>query len=296
MACNRPGPPNYSLNWRSTMQSPCLTPGWNAAITAALMAILPGCVTKQAPEQKPTLEQELRSAGGFEWMLQDPESRRAQILITEIVKDPNGRTQLRSHGYRVDAEYFYPASAIKLCAAVAALQLIETLEHTHGLADLAKAPLRIEPLFPGDRAQTIDDPKPPKVPLTVGREIRKLCLVSDNPAFNRLFDLVGHAEMNQSMHALGLNSVVINHRLSESRKIPNPQAAAGVSFHPPGRPPILIAPRTSDLKFANSKPGLLVGSSYLQGDGKVDRPMDFTRRNGISLVDLQGLLIKVVRP
>jgi hypothetical protein len=41
---------------------------------------------------------------------------------------------------------------------------------------------------------------------------------------------------------------------------------------------------------------LQVGSGYLKGEELIHRPMDFTGRNGISLVDLQDLLVKLARP
>ena len=47
--------------------------------------------------------------------------------------------------------------------------------------------------------------------------MRKLFLVSDNPAYNRLLDLVGAAELNARMWAAGLSSVRLRHRLSETR-------------------------------------------------------------------------------
>ncbi len=69
----------------------------------------------------------------------------------------------------------------------------------------------------------------------MAHEIRKLALVSDNQAFNRLYDLVGYDELNAAMRRLGFDSTVITHRLSETRAIPDPRASAAVTFHPPGR-------------------------------------------------------------
>ena len=50
------------------------------------------------------------------------------------------------HGYRVDAEYFYPASTIKLCTAVAALAELPRLRAATGLPLTACSPLRFHPL------------------------------------------------------------------------------------------------------------------------------------------------------
>lgn len=229
-------------------------------------------------------------------VLESPATFRAQVLISEVVTDRQGRPVLQRSGYRVGAEYFYPASAIKLCAAVVALQTIEELQEQASTSDLLEVPLAIAPLFPGDAAQTNDVGNLSGGCITVGQELRKLALVSDNEAFNRLYDLVGHEALNANMHALGLPSVVINHRLSEARAIPDMRASASVTFHVPNYEPMVIPARRSQLSLTNSATGLLVGSAHLKGEELVPGPMDFSGRNGGSLEDLQNLLVKVARP
>ena len=237
-----------------------------------------------------------RHSQQFDAVLTNASERRVQILISEVVNDRHGAPRLRRFGYRVGAEYFYPASSIKLGAAVAALQVLEQLQAEHQTGDLLESPLEIAPLFPGDAPQTNDVTNLRTGRITVGHENRKLALVSDNQAFNRLFDLVGHERLNRNMHELGLRSVVINHRLSESRNIPEPLASAEVQVYPEGHAPITVPARVSPLALTNSASGLLIGNAYLKAGTTVNAPMDFSRRNGISLVDLQDLLIKLVRP
>ncbi len=224
------------------------------------------------------------------------ESRRVQLLVSEVVTRQGAPDRLVRHGFRVDAEYFYPASSIKLCAAVAALQEVQRLETEHGVKGLAEAPLTIEPLFPGDARQTNAPDHLANGRITVAHEVRKLALVSDNQAFNRLYDLVGHEPLNRAMHSLGLTSVVINHRLSDPRTVPDPRASAAVTFALPDGHTVAVPARHSSLLLSNSAPRRLIGDAFLRGDELVREPMDFTGRNGISLVDLQNLLIKVVRP
>lgn len=229
-------------------------------------------------------------------VLAQPETFRVQVLISEVVTNQNGHVNLKRSGYRVGAEYFYPASSIKLCAAVAALQTIETLQAQYHTTDLLETPLEIAPLFPGDSAQTNDPSNLAGGFITVGQEIRKIGLVSDNQAFNRLYDLVGHEGLNDRMHALGLQSAVLNHRLSETRAIPYMLTAAAVTFRLPGNEPLNIPVRRSELHLTNSTRGLMLGNGYMKGETLIKEPMDFSRRNGISLPDLQDLLVKVTRP
>ena len=232
----------------------------------------------------------------FERVIASPETFRAQVLISEIVTNRSGHIELKRHGYRVGAEYFYPASTVKLCAAIAALQTIERLQPSTLSTDLADVPMEIAPLFLGDASQINDASNVQGGYITVAHEIRKIGLVSDNQAFNRLYDLVGHEELNRAMHALGLHSVIINHRLSEPRTIPDMRASAAVTFRVAGGEPLVVPARNSKLMLTNTAKNLLVGSGHMRGEKLINTPMDFSGRNGISLVDLQDMLVKVARP
>jgi hypothetical protein len=263
---------------------------------AGLLAITSGCTTLRQTEIADLTPALAAVEKSFAPILATPETFRAQILVAEVITNRHGDVKIQRSGYRVDAEYFYPASTVKLCAAVAALQLIEELQSQHQTPDLLEVPLEIAPLFPGDLAQTNDPGNLANGAITVGQEIREIALVSDNQAFNRLFDLVGHEALNRRMHALGLSSVVLNHRLSETRTIPDMFASAAVTFRVPNREPIQVPARRSELRLTNSAARRMVGNGYWQGQQLVNAPMEFHRRNGISVVDLQNLLIKVVRP
>ncbi len=247
-----------------------------------------------APNLEPVLRQHLAASALA--ALGSASIYRVQALISTVDAVPGRAPRLRRSGYRLGAEYFYPASAIKLAAAVAALQAIERLGAANGSIELVDSPFEIAALFPGDRPQQEDATNLAGGRITVAHELRTLALVSDNQAFNRLYDLVGYEELNAAMHRLGHGSTVITHRLSESRTIPDPRASAAVTFHPAGHPPIVVPARTSTRVLANQAPGLLIGTAYIRGAKTIQEPMDFTQRNGISLLDLQNLLVSVVRP
>lgn len=264
--------------------------------TLLLVGLSCGCITSR-PNANADLMATLGNVStNVSQVLTAPDRYRVQILVSEPVTNSTGQVTLRRAGFRLGAEYFYPASSIKLCAAIAALQTSEDLQSRHHTADLLEVPLEIAPLFPGDPAQTNDASNLNGGFITIGQELRKICLVSDNQAFNRFYDLTGHEALNRRMHDLGLRSVVLNHRLSETRNIPDMLASAAVTFRVPGHEPIVVPARHSSLVLTNISRDLLLGSGYLKGETLVPEPMDFTRRNGVSLVDLQDLLVKLTRP
>jgi hypothetical protein len=224
------------------------------------------------------------SSGLLSRWLDRAEALRAQALVTLFPRVG----EAIEHGFRVDAEYFYPASTVKVCACFAALQLCAASESELGVRIELDTPYRLQPL------SGVDD-EPIASSSTIRVDIRRVCLVSDNPSFNRLFDLVGHQRLNESMHALGLTSVVMNHRLSDPRSIADHRRTAGLRFEiAPGRFVSLLE-RVSSLDLQNSGVrGLRAGRAHVVGDRSVDGPMDFSRRNRATLRDLHNLLCLIV--
>ncbi len=283
----------YSLNLGGEVMRASLLSAVVLSFTAHLF--LGGCAARDVDMELPTLMRP--SSDEVAQVLKRPERHRLQVLVSEVVSASGGQARLVRYRYRVDAEYVYPASAIKLCAAVAALQVIQDLELRHKCSGIIDWRMAIEPLGSGDVVQEHDASNLCTGCITVGHEIRKLALVSDNSAFNRLYDLVGHDELNTRMHELGLASVVINHRLSETRRIADQRVTAEVRLSSPDGQCIIIPARAGTGTYTNAgRQGLLVGNGFKRGDELIGEPMDFTGRNGITLVDLQDLLVKVARP
>jgi hypothetical protein len=271
-------------------------------VRSSLLALaLVSCAT---PDSPPADAQDEADEGGllaslladrpdrFGAFLADPAAHRLQILVAEVVDGHAGQPVLRRHSFRADAEYFYPASSIKTCAAVAALQELE--RHLFEL-DL-DTPLVYHPLFDDEELETGDDTNLSSGEITVGHEIRKLAIVSDNRAFNRLYELVGHEALNQRMWAAGLTSVSIIHRLSEARSYEDNLRTPAVDLGLGGAA-LRLPERESRVLLDNTGvPRLLVGERHVAGEAIVDSPMDFTRKNRITLRDLQDMLCLVVRP
>ncbi len=230
-----------------------------------------------------------------------PELHRLQILLAVPQHDDDGTWRLVEHAYRSDAEYFYPASTVKTAAAIAALELLAKAREDGQAVDL-DTPLRIHAQFEETGARETDDSNIDGGDITVGHEIRKLFLVSDNEAFNRLFELVGRDAVNESMHRVGLDSFHVVHRLAEqrttneNRRFPRFDllGASGQVVH-------VIEARVQELAGANLRPGevardLKVGQAHFEGGVRVEGPLDFSTKNRVDLADLQRLNVHLFRP
>eukprot|EP00850_Spirogloea_muscicola_P020621 SM000222S06962 [mRNA] locus=s222:76548:81596:+ [translate_table: standard] len=121
--------------------------------------------------------------------------------------------------------------------------------------------------------------------------------VSDNQAYNRLYALVGQKRLNQAMWDAGLSSVRLRHRLSlpltaEENHFCEP-LEIGVEQQPFSIPP---KHNLAKLPLDRHHVGALVGKAYVKdGSQLVKKPMDFSVKNVASLVDLQDLLVKLMR-
>lgn len=240
------------------------------------------------------LEPRLRHEPAIASLLDDAEHLRLEVLIAAPVAGSSG-AELQRLSYRADAEYFYPASAIKLCAAVAALEKLGALRRDAPTSELdAATPLRIQNAM--GSFDVLDPTDSETGRISIGQEIRKALVLSDNEAFNRLFDFVGHDELNTRLLDDGFTSARLRHHLGafghDARRSPH------VELVPAHGEPIVLPERFGTLVLGgNDVPRVLVGVAHLDGYGRrVEAPMTFEDKNRISLRDLQDLLIAVVRP
>ena len=233
-------------------------------------------------------------------LLADPEGHRLQILLRVPRRDGDG-WRFDTHGYRVDAEYFYPASTVKTAAAVAALEQLAELR-TQGVRVDADTAMRIAPQFEQTDPQSEDPSNVEGGLITVGHEVRKLFLVSDNEAYNRLFELVGRDGVNASMHRLGLDSTHIVHRLSERRSPDENRQFPEFTFvDAEGKEVHVVEDRVEELADTNVAPGegdadRDVGRAFLEAGERIERSFDFRVKNRFGLDDLQALNVMLLRP
>ncbi|MEM7354754.1 MAG: serine hydrolase, partial [Acidobacteriota bacterium] len=265
-------------------------------LTTILAWMSPLAIRAQAPPPMNPIETILHSDERFAPLVADPDRYRLQVLLGLIEPGEDGAPRLVQHGYRLEAEYFYPASSIKLCAAVAALEEVGRLAEATDLPIEPTTPMIYHPLF-DDEVLEAEDPSNLKGGhITIEHEIRKLFLVSDNTAYNRLYELVGQDALNRSMHRAGLDSARIVHRLSEFRTVDENRRMPRITFQGSEFRHV-VPPRTSrDEIVPITVGGLDIGRAFLRGGETIEKPLDFRPKNRMALADLQRALAKVVRP
>lgn len=246
--------------------------------------------------EDPWLTELLASDRNIARLMKDPARYRLQVMVTVI--DPKG-SRTSEHGYRVDVEYVYPASAIKTFAAVSALRKLEALRkegHPVGL----DTPVALCGGVGSRRGcQTKDASNVEAGVITLGHEIRKMQLVSNNFSFNRLYDFVGHRELNEDLWSLGFTSMRMHHRLYNGSDPLAQRSTPRVELRPPGAKRVVIPARVSDLELPPTPAvELRLGVAYIDDatGERVDEPMDFAGKNYVSVRDLHRLTLALCRP
>jgi hypothetical protein len=231
----------------------------------------------------------------FKTVLAHPNQNEVQILYTQIDRDKNNLPHFKQYSYRLNPQwYFYPASTVKLPAAIFALEKINEL-NIKGLTK--ESAMLTDSSFIGQTKVTTDSSSQNKLP-SIANYIKKILLVSDNDAFNRLYEFIGRAELNRKLQENKLNHSRIINRLAigdsgEQARNTNPihfKNESGEEIylqqaqHDPGNYP---------LKLNN----LIRGKGYLNAkDELVNKPFDFSDKNVFTISDQQAVLKKLMFP
>jgi hypothetical protein len=135
---------------------------------------------------------------------------------------------------------------------------------------------------------------------SIAHYIRKVLLVSDNDAYNRLYEFMGPGPLNATLRARGYRQVRLMHRLSVGDKEPGSRHTNPMTFFADSARQIAIY-RKHATSFVGAWPqlnleGEKIGKGHMQGDKLVPEPLDFSTKNYISLADLQGVLRALMFP
>ena len=256
-------------------------------------------------------------------VLSDPARFRAQVLLTEVVETSGagteacpsrGHTRLLRHAFRADAEYFYPASTVKLFGAIAACVALRELAQTHPGLD-KDTPLAFGACPREDASKDETETETENEVTTLRAELAKLFLTSDNRAFNRCFDLCGPSGIRRwtARHMPG-EDVRITHRLFDDAGDAGDADAASALPEVWAKPKPrggggggwvrILEKRTDACRFEDDAPENDTHSTYRVGsflyraleNDVVSGGLDCEKRNRCSLRALQRAALILARP
>lgn len=261
-----------------------------------LLALIPCCMhtsMAQKKKQDNLLETLLRkNAPLFDSILAHRDELRVQIIYTEINRDKKGKVTFMDHNWHVNTgEYYYPASTVKLPIAILALQRLNELK----IKGLDRHTTMITGADGDRQTEVCNDPTASDGRPTIEHYIKKILLVSDNDAFNRLYEFLGQEYINNSLHRMGYTDVQIIHRLDISLTEQENRHTNPVEFmDSTGKVICYKAPERSRLVYA--KRDIRLGKGFYRNGVLVNEPFDFSQKNCFPLASLHSIVKSILFP
>lgn len=187
------------------------------------------------------------------------EKHEVQILYTQIDTTDKGNIRFKDFSFQAkNKDYFYPASTVKLPIALLAAEYLEEHEELH-----------LDTPYISRRDSLLH---------SVADDIRQIFAVSDNEAYNRLYDLLGRDHINKRLKELGLSPTRIAHRLS------TPNAANSqrdtIKLFPSYEGQTIIPDFSPDQPIKTlSLRNQHKGAGYIKDDALIHTPFDFSKKN-----------------
>ena len=229
----------------------------------------------------------------FQKVLFKPNYYRLQIIYTQINRDRNNNPSFRNYYFNVDSLlYFNPASTVKLPLAILSLQKLNGL-HINGVNKYTS--MRFDSAYPHQEKELFDSTSETGLP-SIANFIKKAFLISDNDAYNRMYEFVGQGTINRNLHAKGYKSIRITRQFmgftEDENRHTNPinflDKNGKLIYHQP------MLYNTDSFDFSHE---IKIGKSHLDShDSLINEPIDFTKANNVSLENYQQILQSVLFP
>jgi hypothetical protein len=232
-----------------------------------------------------------RHPSKFRNILKDRDTLEVQIIYTQINRDSLNRPQFKSFYFHVDStHYFYPASTIKLPVSLLALEKLSRL-NINGLDKFTT--MLNDSVYSGQLSVKKDTTSESGMP-SAAHYIKKILLVSDNDASNRLYEFVGQKEVNANLKNKGYNMRIL-HRLERPLNPDQNRHTEAVRFI---NHDTVVFSQPMLVNEDSIKPPRRVfkGIGFMRGDSLVKQPFDFTYKNLYPLQEQQEMMKAILFP
>jgi hypothetical protein len=245
------------------------------------------CFSIEAQKKANFLEELLKedTSQAIYKVLYNPSPYRLQIYYTQIDRDQRNNITFKNYFYGDSSSYFYPASLVKLPVAALALEKLQSLNND-SLNRYTKLKTFVKCTSNDSQAEFS----------TIENDIIQMLVMSDNHAFNRLYEFLGQDYINKRLREMGYGNARIIQRFtscegSEHRRT-GPFQFLDSNDRVIYEEGILISKVQLSSSFKSPK----VGKAYYEGRKLIKKPRDFKYSNSISLAELQKIIISIIYP
>jgi hypothetical protein len=234
----------------------------------------------------------------FDSVLAHRKDWNVQVIYTQVNRQKNGQVLLKDFYFNVDKDrFFYPASTVKLPIALMALEKLNDLK----IEGLNRKSIMITDSAYSKETVVYNDPTAVTGAPAIEHYIKKIFLVSDNDAANRLYEFLGSETINNRLHEMGYTEAQILHRLAifnlsqDENRHTNPVRFFDEKGNLLYAKPLLFDKQSYETRNDFLGRGYITGGA-LTGDSLVNRPMNFSLKNRIALSSLHNILKSVYFP
>lgn len=263
-------------------------------LPASHQAALPASALPASLPDSPLLDSLLRADARLLPVVSQASAYELQVIYIQIDRDNQNQPHFTQHSFHVNPrQYFNPASLVKLPTAALALEKLHQL-NIPGLT--RNAAMSTGTAF---RCQTaapfVSSPDSDRIN-SVGNYIKRMLLVSDNQAYNRLYEFVGQRPLNERLWQLGYPEARIVRRFAPcdtaANRHTNPisfkNAAGQIIYQQP--------PATNHQSLGFPLGRITKGRAYQTGGHIVTKPYDFTTANYLPLETVTTMLKAILFP
>jgi len=216
-----------------------------------------------------------------------------QVIYTQIDRDTHNVPHFTQHTYHLNPrQYFNPASLVKLPVALLSLEKLHALP----------APINRSTIMSTGTAWRCQTPVPFAAPAdsnrqaTVGNYIKRMLLVSDNLAYNRLYEFLGQKPLNDRLQQFGYLGSRIVRRFAPCDTAAN-RHTNPVAFHTLTGDTLYKEQAKINLRTPAPPLGpIYAGHAYKVGNRIIHQPYEFTTANNLPLPDITALLQTALFP
>jgi len=230
----------------------------------------------------------------FNKVYHQPEKYRLQILYTQINRDKDNKPQFTTYDFHCSPKrYFNPASTVKLPLSLLSLEKLHQLKREGVTKD---SYMLTDSSYSGQQTVHKDTTSISGFP-SIAAYIKRIFLVSDNDAYNRLYEFLGQEYINSQLQKKGFIHTRIERRFYPMNEDQNRHTNQIRFLNPKTGNLLYTQPAAYNKDSFRYGPPVLIGTAHMDSkDSLIKGPYDFTRGNRTSLKDLTNILKAVIFP